>query len=246
VSARSYGIVMYNWIHDMGQMGVSAPGSTGAVFEDNEIASNNTMGFWVGWEAGGSKFASGTTGLTFRGNYVHDNVGNGLWFDINNYQYLAENNRIEANTYDGVVVEISYDGIVRNNVVRDNGRCVSCWGAGILIAESSGVEVYGNTLSGNKQSILLLMESRSETGRFGAYDLKDNHVSQNTISLHTGSVGVRQYVGDNSYFCCKGNTFDYNQYTVGTRAAPFAWDNGFLTLTQIQAAGQETHGTWTP
>jgi parallel beta-helix repeat protein len=245
VGAYSYEIIKNNWIHDMGQMGVSAPGTTGAVFEDNEISYNNTMGFRTGWEAGGSKF-SGTTGLTLRRNYFHDNMGSGPWLDGNNYQYLIEDNRIERNAYDGIVVEISYGGTIRGNLILNNGHCGSCWGAGMLIAESSGVEFYGNTLTGNKEAVLLIMRVRSEMGRFGTYDLKGNRIYQNAISLHTGQIGMKQYVGDDSYFCCKGNSLDYNRYTAGIRPAPFAWSNGFMTFIQLQAAGHETHGIWTP
>jgi hypothetical protein len=115
-----------------------------------------------------------------------------------------------------------------------------------LIAQSSGVESYGNTLAGNKEAILLIMMNRSEVGRFGAYDLKGNRIHQNTISLSTGQVGIKQYVGESSYFCCKGNSFDYNRYSASLRAASFAWHDGLITFAQFQAAGQEAHGTWTP
>ena len=88
VGAGSGGVVRNNWIHGNGQLGVASPGSKGAIFENNEIDHNNTMGFSSGWEAGSSKF-SGTTDLIFRGNYVHHNNGPGPWFDGDNYGYVV-------------------------------------------------------------------------------------------------------------------------------------------------------------
>jgi Right handed beta helix region len=244
VAAGSGGEITNNWIHHNGQVGVSAPGSTDALFVGNEISHNNTMGFYTGWEAGSSKF-SGTTGLVFRRNYVHHNTGSGPWLDTNNYRYLIEGNWIIGNSTDGIIAEISYDGIIRKNVIRDNGHCTGCWGAGILIANSSGVDAYGNHLSKNKEAVLMTMYARSEVGRLGPYDLRDNYVHDNTIALAGGQVGLRQYVDDTSYYgSSKGNRFDFNHYEAGSRSMPFAWDDGSLTFRQFRRAGQERHGTW--
>jgi hypothetical protein len=89
------------------------------------------------------------------------------------------------------------------------------------------------------------MYGRPDTGRFGAYDLRDNEIHDNTISLAGGEVGIKQFVNDLSYFTTKDNTFDYDDYTAGSRSAPFTWTSGFLTFRQFQSVGQEQHGTWT-
>lgn len=243
VAAGSGDEIRNNWIHNNGQMGVSAPGATDALFVGNEISRNNTMGFRTGWEAGSSKF-SGTTGLVFRRNYVHDNKGSGPWLDGNNYRYVVERNWIKGNSTDGIVAEISYDGIIRNNVIRDNGHCTGCWGAGILIGNSSGINAYGNEISRNKEAALMVMYERSDAGRFGVYDLRDNYVHDNMVTLAGGQVGLKQYVSDRSYYSSKGNRFDFNHYEAGSRSQPFAWNDGFLTFRQFRRAGQERHGTW--
>jgi hypothetical protein len=243
LAAGSNEIVKRNWIHHNGQLGVSAPGATDTVFAYNEIDHNNTMGFHSGWEAGSSKF-SGTTHLVFRKNNVHDNWGSGPWFDGNNYRYIVAHNRVEGNRTDGIVAEISYGGIIRDNVLHNNGHCTECWGAGVLIGNSSGVNVYGNTFSRNNAAILLVMYERTEAGRFGAYDLRNNRIHDNAIALGDGTIGIKQFVDDTSYFTSKGNTFDYDDYVAGSRSAPFTWQSGFLTFNQFQSAGQERHGTW--
>ena len=47
---------------------------------------------------------------------------------------------------DGIKHEISYDAIIRNNIVAGNGGSFDewLWGSQILVQNSSNVEVYGN------------------------------------------------------------------------------------------------------
>ena len=69
------------------------------------------------WEAGGTKFAR-TRDLVVRRNFVHHNRGPGLWTDIDNVRTLYEANRVEDNGEAGILHEISYAAVIRNNVVR--------------------------------------------------------------------------------------------------------------------------------
>ncbi len=74
-----------------GGMGSPVAGS-GLVVEGNEIAHNAVI-YGATGDSSGTKFAH-TVGLVLRNNYVHDNLGNGLWADINNLNALIEGNRI--------------------------------------------------------------------------------------------------------------------------------------------------------
>ena len=56
-----------------------------------------------------------------RDNHVHHNEGPGLWTDIDNIHTLYEGNLVEHNANVGIFHEISYDAVIRNNIVRDNG-----------------------------------------------------------------------------------------------------------------------------
>ena len=81
--------------------------------------------------------------MVVRGNYVHDNNCAGLWSDIDNINTTYEDNRIENNYAQGLFIEISDKGVIRNNVIRGN------MGTGILFNSSSDQDVYGNTLTDN-------------------------------------------------------------------------------------------------
>ena len=142
-----------NYVHHQGQLGIKASGND-ILFQGNEVAYNNTDDIDPSWEAGGSKFVH-TRNLVIRDNYVHDNQGPGLWTDGNNIDTLYEGNRVVNNYGPGIFHEISYDAVIRNNVVEGNGFGYTGWidGAGILVGDSPNVEVYGNTVRYNNDGI---------------------------------------------------------------------------------------------
>ena len=128
-----------------GQLGIGGTGE-GSTIDGVEIAYNNYAGYNSGWEAGGTKFAR-TRNLVVRNSCVHHNAGPGLWTDIDNIDMLYQGNKVFLNADDGIKHEISYDAIIRNNVVAHNGTSgfdVWLWGSQILIQNSSNVEVYDN------------------------------------------------------------------------------------------------------
>jgi hypothetical protein len=244
VGAYDYEVVKNNWIHHMGEMGVSAPLSTGAVFENNEIAHNNTMGFDPSWEGGGSKFTS-TTHLTVTGNYVHHNVGGGLWTDIDNIHTLYARNIVERNSSDGIVHEISYEAVIRNNIIRRNGDPAPGvgWGAGILVAASPDVTIRGNLLTGNKAGILLLAQDRG-SGAHGLHILMNNYVHHNTVRMPRTNGLLLDGVSDLSYYESRGNRFQYNTYYLRSNPTPFYWMNAYVGRKRWVGYGQDTKGTF--
>src|SRR4029077_9543309 len=78
--------IQSNRVSANGQMGIGGSG-TNLTIESNEIAGNNTHGFDPAWEAGGTKFVR-TENLMFVHNCVHDNMGGGIWTDIDNRNSL--------------------------------------------------------------------------------------------------------------------------------------------------------------
>jgi hypothetical protein len=105
-------------IHHNGQIGITGAGRD-VVVENNRIWANNIRGFSPGWEAGGVKLALGD-GIIFRSNHVHDNLGPGLWCDINCRNVLYEDNVVERNRGVGIFHEISFDAVIRGNILRHN------------------------------------------------------------------------------------------------------------------------------
>ncbi len=142
------GQMVNNFVHHNGQMGLNIGNGGDQLVEGNEISFSNWAGFVMGWEAGGAKFAN-TTNLKVLNNYSHDNNGGGLWTDINNIYTLYDGNRIENNAGAGLSHEISYDCIMRNNIIANNGPDANSWlwGAQIQIQNSQNCEVYNNTIT---------------------------------------------------------------------------------------------------
>lgn len=258
-------IVRRNKVHRNGQLGIS-PNGTDVVIEDNEIYENNTHGFDAGWEAGGVK-AGKVERLTLRGNHVHDNCGSGLWCDVDCRDVLFENNRVERNSDAGIFYEISFDAVIRNNTVRLNGTgrggqqgSFWVWGAGIQIAASEGVRVYGNTVTVAEGSngIVIVDQGRERADqrrrRNGTghqfYRTARNAVHDNEI-VYEGATGLSGGASDVPashpnfrVIETGGNLFDRNTYVLRrpTEAPLFIWGHEPLSFDRFRSLGQEAHG----
>ena len=233
-------------VHHNAQIGIVGIGDD-VLIEGSEIAFNNYQDAYdPGWEAGGTKFVK-TNRLTVRNNYVHDNHGPGLWTDIDNINTLYEGNRVENNTQMGIFHEISYKATIRNNTVKGNGLNDPdgwLWGAGILIAASPDVEVYGNTVVGNYNGITAIQQNRG-SGAYGARIVQNLYVHDNTVDMTRGGVtGAAQDVGDNAIFTSRNNRFANNRYTLGSNARPFNWMNQSVSESQWKGYGQDANGTF--
>ncbi len=222
--------------HHNGQQGITGAGSNNVLIEASEIDNNNLRGFNWGWEAAGTKFTT-TSGLVVRDTVVHDNLGPGLWTDIECYDTTYENNVVYGNVAPGIFHEISYDAVIRGNEVYDNGFISRdwLWGAGILVAASSGVEVYDNTVTNNADGIAGIQQLREENGEL--YRLEDLHVHDNTITMWYGQTGVVQDMGDPSVFTDRNIVFEDNTY-IGAIGKAFAWDDSDLDWEGWLATGQ--------
>lgn len=245
IRASDGAVVRGNRIIANGQLGVTSEGGSGTIFEGNEIAYNNAVGYSGWWEAGGSKFKE-TVGLIVRNNHVHHNWGPGLWTDIDNIDTLYEGNLVEHNDGIGIFHEISYSAVIRNNVVLDNARNAGAsryafvFGAGILVYSSPNVEVYGNRVAGNWNGIAGMMHYRGG-GVQGKWELVNFHVYDNEIEMEyhpdgvgplgergvwgmsgVGQDGGQEYV----YAPAANNRFEGNRYYVPDRNGPyFRWQN---------------------
>jgi len=171
--------VLGNCLRDNGQYAMNAYQEgdkiTGLVVQGNEIVGNNADD----WEnkqpgcgcSGGIKFWA-VNGADVRANWVHDNRGVGLWADTNNNDFLIEDNLIEGNDGEGVFYEISYNLILRDNVLRKNalvsGKEFADRGddfpeASVYLSESGGdpriparttkIDITGNTFDNNWSGI---------------------------------------------------------------------------------------------
>jgi parallel beta-helix repeat protein len=165
--------------NDNDQLGLGGNAATGIVldgldsdlgtFDGPELARNHTMHASCEWEAGGMKWDVGW--VTIRNAHVHDNDCRGLWSDINARGALVEHNLVEDNWAEGIVYEISQDGVIRNNRVYRNGTRGAgwYWDGGITVAASFNVEIYGNRLSSNYNGITGVQQDRPDSTRRPTY-----------------------------------------------------------------------------
>jgi parallel beta-helix repeat protein len=232
IGIGSNGIMRDNNVHHQGQMGITARGSDGLV-ERNEVAYNNTAFFGDGHyaETGGSKFVF-TTSLIVRNNHVHHNHGPGLWTDINNVGCLYEGNTVEDNDWRGIFHEISYDCVIRNNIARRNGfnspgPAGAVEGAGILVSDSRNVEIYGNTVEGNRAGIMAIDADRSAShpSTLGEHNTVNVYVHDNVVTQGGGDVGgvVDRDPYHDPYAASEGNRWVANTYVVGAAAVRWRW-----------------------
>jgi parallel beta-helix repeat protein len=186
--------------NDNDQMGIGGNEATGIVLDGldddpttldgPELARNRTLRAPCEFEGGGMKWDVGQ--VTVRNAHVHDNDCKGLWADINAHDVLVEHNLVEGNREEGILYEISQDATIRNNRVYRNGFGASgwYWGGGITVASSSGVEVYGNRLSGNYNGITGTQQDRPDSTPpdhlLGGYHVHDNLICATDSGHPTG------------------------------------------------------------
>jgi parallel beta-helix repeat protein len=226
-------VIRGNNIHHNGQIGIKG-GGDGMLVEGNEIAYNNTRDVIITerfWEAGGTKFVK-TRNLVVRNNYVHHNIEDGLWFDIDNIYALVEGNRIVGNTRSGIHWEISYDAVIRNNYVEGSAIGEDVWHRGaIRISSSSNVEIYGNTVVNNQNGIVAINQPNRGTGAYGVREVKNLYVHDNIIRQSSGALSGLGIAGsdDPTYFTGKGNRWERNTYRVPEpTTARWHWQGGLV------------------
>lgn len=219
-----------------GKSGVGGEGSDN-LFENNEIAWNNSAGFSMAWDAGGSKFAL-TNRLTVRGNAVHDNDGPGLWTDIENRQTVYENNVVINNAGNGIMHEISYSAVIRNNTIKGNGAVNPGWlfGAGILVQNSDGVEAYGNTVEANHHAITGICQDR------GGYRLANLNVHDNIV-IASGTTGVAE---DTACGLFTSGTIHFQGNTYRGSPVTWEWANAVRDWNAWRGFDHDTTGAYTP
>jgi parallel beta-helix repeat protein len=237
-----------NNVHHQGQLGIAGSGDN-MLIQGNEIAYNNTAGFTTGWEAGATKFTR-TDGLVVRGNFSHHNRGPGLWTDIDNINTLYEDNRVEDNDWRGIFHEVSYKAVIRNNTCRRNGfknplpNISPVDGAGILVSSSPNVEIYGNTIEGNRAGIGALQTNRG-SGAYGVHETANLFVHDNKLVQPTGrAAGIVQNVGTNAVYTSKNNRFVHNTYDLGTNTKYFRWMNNDRSTPEWKGYGLDVTGTF--
>jgi parallel beta-helix repeat protein len=183
--------------------------------------------------------------LVVRNNYVHHNLGcPALWADINSTP-LFEGNTIIGNNGPGIDCEISYNCVVRDNVLRDNGR-------GIIIMSTPNAEVYGNTvINSTYWGIAVTQQGTSEGIRtdhpspLGPHVSKNAYIHDNFVTMATGFTGISKYgnVGDAVYSDAANNRFVNNEYRITSDARYFKFADRSRIWSEWRGFDQDKNGT---
>jgi len=234
-----------------GQLGIGDGARRhGVRIEGVDVAHNNFAGFDHAWEAGGIKLFD-MSDVVIRHSRIHDNQGPGIWFDTDNRTVLIEANCVAGNDGDGIQYEISYDAVIRENVVASNARNGNTswlWGAGILLQNSAHVEVRGNIVIVERGNGIALVQQHRGSGAYGSHATIANRVRGNIV-LHLAPGGRNGAVADfgSIGFAPDGNMFDSNIYVVTTSKTPFWTMDGENfspeTFPRLRSLGVERSGS---
>ena len=141
--------VLCNWSHDNGQEGIG--GGSNHVFvtvEGNTLDHNNAVHTASDYGCGGFKVGA-ADGMLVAYNTVHDDDPGqcvGLWSDVNSKNVTYDHNTVYDES-EGIRVEISSLHTVTNNAVY---ACAGGNGGQIVSAQSTEVDIEGNTVTGTK------------------------------------------------------------------------------------------------
>ncbi len=187
-------------VSNCGDSGINGSSSSQFTISGCTIAYNNYRNFNFMWHAGGVKLATDAYG-TLDHNNVHDNKGNGIWFDYvdSGAASVVNGNTVTGNAGDaGIMIEASKSVTVKNNVLVGNGR------RGLYVAASDNVVVAHNTFSANSGVATVCVAGMPRAGKtLTNISVFDNVISGNTAS--SDIMIVKENGGD-----IKGLTCDYN------------------------------------
>ncbi len=201
------------------------------------------------WTIDHNEISGARTGVSFP-DYstvtANFNGGNGIWFDTANTGVLIEGNTVSVNMRYGKAISMEKNNgtaVIRNNSIRVGSRGE----VGIILNNSSNVEVYDNTVT---------MASTSEGGAINVFfdasrtgwDTMNNHVTNNTVVLRrsatiTASVSCYNVTDCSPYWTTAGNRFQGNTYRVPNQTGSHWVLSSAVTWSSWQAAGFDTSGT---
>ena len=123
-----------------------------------DISTNNVEHFNQAPTAGGAKAAQ-SRGITVQNSRFADNDGTGFWEDMSCYDSLITGNTFVGNAGHGLFLEISAKALVADNLFARNN------GFGIIVNNTSDVQIWNNTLVGNSRPLNLVQDDRRNTRR---------------------------------------------------------------------------------
>jgi len=205
---------------DNARLGIGG-GGQGITIEHDVVSNNGLTVARRGWEAGGIK----TVGhdVLIADNEISGNGAPGVWTDGGASHVTIAANTLATNRF-GVRVEISsHVDVVGNSITQSEQQAV-------LVVSSQAVNVRGNDIGSNFGGIIVGGVGREGPG---GIHLNDVNVSDNSI-VDSGTTGLHQPVPPGTVI-----EFDNDHY-LGEH---FQWGGHGIKFPDLQALGQETHGS---
>lgn len=140
-----------------GRKGVGTGRSHRLLLEGNTLSYNNVERYSATFDAAGIKLVR-TNDMVLRDNLVERNYATGIWMDISCVRAavvrnVSRFNRGLADRAGGIFAELQHDSIIAFNVSYGNGT-------GVVVADSSNIRVYNNTLADNGQAVIVRDSTR--------------------------------------------------------------------------------------
>jgi hypothetical protein len=191
----------HNTASDNGQIGVVASRTNDLTFSGNLLGRNNTEHFYGAAAAGGFKLGDADN-VTISGNLAEDNAGHGLWADIQSYNVNFLENIARRNAAAGIFFEWSQRSVIASNVTAQNAQ-------GLLVSESSDVEIWNNTIADNGRTLEIYGNTRVPLPK--NITVRNNIISHGPRSHWPAVVVVSDVTFTNSGFAMNVTT-DHNAY----------------------------------
>jgi parallel beta-helix repeat protein len=229
IKTKRGGTYKNNYVHHNRQYGMNGNGGTQIKVIGNEIAFNRTNRSYDSGDSGGTKFLR-TFDAIVRGNHVHDNYGNGIWFDGSNHDALIENNVVTNNEGAGIFHELGFSPTIRNNTVKGNGHESSGragGGSGILVLATKDAKIYRNTVTNNRNGIMAkwndMNAGRDKDNLTGeTFYLKNLYVHDNVVTMQVGTTGIADLsAAQMSVEASWNNRFENNTYNLANASGTF-------------------------
>ncbi len=236
-------VVRNNVFTGNGQLGLHGHNAHRLRVEGNRFVGNNRERFRIQSAQGGLKVTS-SRDMVWRDNVVERNFGRGMWCDESCYNITIVRNTVRDNQDRGIQYELSARAVIASNVVTGNGD------AGIMVLESSDIDVYNNTLSRNLQNIRVFEGSRrSSADPAITWDVGDVVIRNNLLSNGT-SRSVALFGVDNLGTKTAeqmGVSANYNGYYRTNSGSPSTlvqwarWPSTILMLRDLNAFRSATN-----
>lgn len=236
--------VHHNTMEYNGQAGMTHHRTVDSMIEHNTFRGNNTNDYYRrDWESAGLKITY-SQHVIVQFNKAEDNLGIGIWCDIDNKSIFIYDNLVRNNFSCGIRYEISFDGEIKRNTIEGNGFGHAGPGrgsdysgfatAGIHVNSAGGMGngillIEGNTLGKNQNAIHVEERNRGASKTYPSvnWTTRNVHVINNQMDLTqaaqgygTGVVGLGQLGTVVSDVYKAGNIFEGNKYLTPNISKP--------------------------